>query len=91
MEAVMSDRVRSYFDGAADRFDSIYRPDKSLGQKLIDRLFHRVMHRRFDLTLELCGADLRGQKVLDIGCGSGLRGRRGRALPLRAGRFSRLE
>ena len=71
MEAVMSDRVRSYFDGAADRFDSIYRPDKSLRQKLIDGLFHGVMHHRFDLTLELCGADLSGQKVLDIGCGSG--------------------
>lgn len=71
MEAVMSDRVRSYFDGVADRFDSIYRTDKSLGQKLIDSLFHGVMHRRFDLTLKLCGADLSKKKVLDVGCGSG--------------------
>ena len=71
MEAIMSDRVRSYFDGAANRFDSIYRPDKSLAQQLVDGLFHGVMHRRYELTFELCGEDLTGKRVLDIGCGSG--------------------
>lgn len=71
MEAVMSDRVRSYFDGAANRFDSIYRPDKSLAQKLVNGLFHGVIHRRYELTFELCGEDLTGKRALDIGCGSG--------------------
>ena len=71
MEAVMSDRVRSYFDGAANSFDSIYRPDKSLAQKLVDGLFHGVVHRRYELTFELCGEDLTGKRALDIGCGSG--------------------
>ena len=71
MEAVMSDRVRSYFDGAANSFDSIYRPDKSLAQKLVDGLFHGVIHRRYELTFELCGEDLSGKRALDIGCGSG--------------------
>ncbi len=45
------DRVRRYFDGAAERFDAIYRSDKGLGQKLIDGLFRGVIHRRFELTL----------------------------------------
>ena len=57
MEAVVSDRVRSYFDGAANSFDSIYRSDKSLAQKLVDSLFHGVVHRRYELTFELCGED----------------------------------
>ena len=71
MEAVMSDRVRSYFDGAADSFDSIYRTEKSFTQKLVDGLFHGVIHRRYELTFELCGEGLTGKRALDIGCGSG--------------------
>jgi len=71
MEVAMSDRVRVYFDGAADRFDSIYRSNKSFTQRLVDYFFHDVMYRRYELTLELCGKDLTGKRVLDIGCGSG--------------------
>ena len=71
MEAVMNDRVRSYFDGAADSFDSIYRTEKSFTQKLVDGLFHGVIHRRYELTFELCGEGLTGKRALDIGCGSG--------------------
>jgi len=63
------DRVRRYFDGAAERFDAIYRSDKGLGQKLIDGLFRGVIHRRFELTLELIG-EPSGRRVLDVGCGS---------------------
>ena len=72
MEVAMSDRVRVYFDGAADRFDSIYRSNKSFTQRLVDYFFHDVMYRRYELTLELCGKDLTGKRVLDIGCGSGI-------------------
>ena len=66
----MSDRVRLYFDNHAQQFDAIYRPEKRLGQKLVDRLFHQVIHRRFQLTFDWCGP-VAGKRVLDIGCGPG--------------------
>lgn len=64
------EQVRRYFDGTAERFDAIYRPDKALPQELVDRLFRGVVRRRFRLTFELCG-DMAGKRVLDVGCGSG--------------------
>ena len=63
------ERVRRYFDGAAERFDAIYRSDKGVGQKIVDGLFRGVIHRRFELTMELIGAP-QGKRVLDVGCGS---------------------
>ena len=66
-----SEEVKRYFDGtAAARFDVIYHEDKRLFQKLVDRLFRDVVHRRFHLTFELC-REIEGSRVLDIGCGSG--------------------
>ena len=65
-----AEQVRRYFDAEAERFDAIYRSDKGLTQRVVDRLFRTVIHRRFALTLELCG-DVKGKRVLDVGCGSG--------------------
>jgi len=70
MTEIASEKVRRYFDGEAERFDLIYRDEKSLSQKLVDRFFRGVIHRRFALTFELCGP-VEGKRVLDIGCGSG--------------------
>lgn len=70
MEIASAEQVRRYFDAEAERFDAIYRSDKTLYQRLIDRLFRTVIHRRYALTLELCG-DVQGKRVLDVGCGSG--------------------
>lgn len=70
MEVPNSEKVRRYFDGAAERFDAIYREEKSLPQKLVDHLFRRVVQRRFQLTFDLCG-EVAGKRVLDVGCGSG--------------------
>jgi 2-polyprenyl-3-methyl-5-hydroxy-6-metoxy-1,4-benzoquinol methylase len=62
--------VRDYFDRAARRFDRIYEADKPLSQKVVDRLFRRVVLERFDLICAL--APLRGEfTVLDVGCGPG--------------------
>ena len=65
-----SEAVRSHFDGEALRFDTIYRSDKGVGQKIVDGLFRGVVQRRFDLTLDMCG-DVTGKRILDVGCGSG--------------------
>ena len=65
-----SEQVRRYFDREAERFDTIYREEKKLSQKLVDHLFRDVIHRRFRLTFELCG-EVSGKRILDIGCGSG--------------------
>lgn len=70
MAEIASDKVLRYFDAGAERFDLIYREEKNLSQKLVDRLFRGVIHRRFALTFELCGP-VAGKRVLDIGCGSG--------------------
>ncbi|MFH1567344.1 MAG: methyltransferase domain-containing protein [Gemmatimonadota bacterium] len=70
MEAVRAEQVRRYFDAEADRFDAIYRSDKGLTQRLVDGLFRGVIHRRYELTMRLCG-EVTGKRVLDVGCGSG--------------------
>lgn len=62
--------VRDHFDRAARRFDAVYEEGKPLYQRIIDRLFRRVVVERFHLICNL--APLPGVwKVLDAGCGSG--------------------
>jgi 2-polyprenyl-3-methyl-5-hydroxy-6-metoxy-1,4-benzoquinol methylase len=62
--------VRSYFDRAAERFDAIYEADKPLAQRLVDRLFRRVVVERFHLICTLAPVRERWS-VLDVGCGPG--------------------
>ena len=64
------DLVRRYFDREAARFDAIYDERKPFGQRLVDRLFRRVIVERFRLVCNL--APLPGPwNALDVGCGSG--------------------
>lgn len=64
------DRVRNYFDRAARRFDAIYEGEKPWSQRIVDRLFRRVVLERFRLVCNL--APLPGAwTVLDVGCGPG--------------------
>jgi len=64
------DRVHSYFDRAARRFDAIYEGEKPWTQQLVDRLFRGVILERFRLVCAL--APLPGDwTVLDVGCGPG--------------------
>jgi len=62
--------VGDYFHKEAQRFDSIYHENKSTFEKLIDDLFRGVVRKRYELALERMG-QMEGQRVLDIGCGSG--------------------
>ena len=65
-----SNIVREHFDRAAARFDAVYEEGKPLYQRVIDRMFRRVVVERFHLICNL--APLPGDwKVLDAGCGSG--------------------
>jgi len=59
-----------FFDGFAEQFDTIYEGKRSRLMQWVDRRFRRDMFVRFGLTFEYLG-DLRGLRVLDIGCGSG--------------------
>jgi ubiquinone/menaquinone biosynthesis C-methylase UbiE len=62
--------VRRHFDRAAARFDAVYDENKPAYQRVIDRMFRRVVVERFQLILNL--APLPGDwEVLDVGCGSG--------------------
>ena len=63
-------RVAQYFDTHTQRYDELYGEAHPLSQRLVDRLFHKVIKERFDLTFARAG-DLRGRRVLDVGCGSG--------------------
>lgn len=64
------DGVRQYFQKSAFNFDLIYVEEKSEFRKFLDRRFRQDMYERYELTLREC-ANIRGKKVLDVGCGSG--------------------
>ena len=68
--ATATDPVRRHFDAVAKRFDAIYVEDKGWPQRIVDRLFRQVVHRRFELAMDLSG-EVEGSRILDIGCGSG--------------------
>jgi 2-polyprenyl-3-methyl-5-hydroxy-6-metoxy-1,4-benzoquinol methylase len=63
------ERVNSYFDREAERFDAIYERDKPLHQRLGDWLFRRVILERYSLVVNAVGAP--SSSVLDVGCGPG--------------------
>ena len=65
-----SERVKHYFQKVASDFDLIYMEEKSNFRKFLDRRFRQDMYERYYLTLQECN-DIRGKRVLDIGCGSG--------------------
>ena len=62
----MSDRTAEVFDAGAARFDAIYGD----ATRLWDRLTRENVLWRFHETLATAG-DVRGKRVLDVGCGPG--------------------
>lgn len=64
------ERVQSYFQKTSHGFDAIYSSQKSLQQKIVDFLFHRVVQQRFGVAFQEIG-ELKGKKLIDVGCGSG--------------------
>jgi ubiquinone/menaquinone biosynthesis C-methylase UbiE len=62
--------VRQYFQRSALDFDLIYIEEKSSLRRFLDRRFRQDMYERYVLTLQEC-IDIRGKRILDVGCGSG--------------------
>jgi cyclopropane fatty-acyl-phospholipid synthase-like methyltransferase len=65
-----TDTVGTYFHKEADRFDSIYKDDKGFIDRIIDTAFRGVVRKRFQLAMDRMG-NMNGERILDIGCGSG--------------------
>jgi len=67
-------QVKDYFERCAGRFDSFYREEEKRTpfQQLAHVVFRKPgLLRRFQATIDALG-DVRGKKILDVGCGSGL-------------------
>lgn len=64
-------KVRTYFDADAKRFDAIYEDaNKGPLARWVDRVWRGVVRRRLELTGQLL-TPLAGKTILDVGCGSG--------------------
>lgn len=63
------ERVQAYFNRQARSFDRLYKNRAGLSWHF-NQLVRRPLYRRFELTMEACG-DVRGKRILDVGCGSG--------------------
>jgi SAM-dependent methyltransferase len=65
----MANNVSTYWHDQAKTFDSIYLDESKVARR-INELFRSAMYDRFHIALAESG-DVRGKRVLDIGCGSG--------------------
>ena len=63
-------KVRIFFQGRVEKYDSIYDKNKSFIWRILDFIFRRSIQRRYELTLDEC-FDIKNKKILDIGCGPG--------------------
>ena len=64
----MTRDVERYFSTHAASFDRLY--ELAPHERLLNRIFRRAVYQRFALTFEHAG-DVRGKRILDVGCGSG--------------------
>lgn len=63
-------QVKQYWNDVAHQFDAIYTGNKSFVARTLDRWLRRDIYQRFDWVMQQAG-DARGQRICDIGCGSG--------------------
>lgn len=69
----IKDKVLNHFEAVSQDFSRIYNGEQdSIFYRLVDLLFRKqILQRRRELILSLSG-NLKGKKVLDIGCGPGI-------------------
>ena len=65
------DTVRRRFERDARSFDAIYRLERSPFWRWVNTTLRRAVFERYTITFEQAG-DVRGKKILDVGCGSGV-------------------
>ena len=63
-------QVKQYWNDIAHQFDAIYTGKKSFVARRLDRWLRRDIYQRFDWVMEQAG-NVRGQRICDLGCGSG--------------------
>lgn len=69
-EQQTAEQVREHFHKVARDFDSIYSGRTSALMRLLNNTLRKDIYLRYERTLEECG-DVRGKRIMDIGCGSG--------------------
>jgi len=72
MDSAEQSVVRRFFSEFATTWDSLYGGKRNAFWRAFDAMFRRDIYERYDLTFRQLGTDLRGQTILDIGCGSGV-------------------
>ncbi len=65
------DTVRRRFERDARSFDAIYRLERSPFWRWVNTTLRKAVFERYTITFEQAG-DVRGKKILDVGCGSGV-------------------
>lgn len=63
-------QVARYWNSVAHQFDAIYTGAKSPVGRTLDRWLRKDIYERFDWVMDRAG-DVRGKRIVDIGCGSG--------------------
>ncbi len=63
-------QTRQFFDAYAHDFDDLYGAPKNLFNSIVNPIFRKSMHLRYQKTLEYA-KPIEGRSVLDIGCGPG--------------------
>lgn len=66
----MTEDIKEYFERKAKEFDELYDNQGSLFQMMVNKIFRKGLYERAYITLKECG-DVRGKRILDVGCGSG--------------------
>jgi 2-polyprenyl-3-methyl-5-hydroxy-6-metoxy-1,4-benzoquinol methylase len=66
----LTEDIKEYFERKAKEFDELYDNQGSLFQMMVNKIFRKGLYERAYITLKECG-DVRGKRILDVGCGSG--------------------
>lgn len=66
----MTAQEREHWEQVAQELDTYYREEKDALRRAIDKVFRKAMTEKFHLTLQEC-KNIKGKKILDIGCGTG--------------------